>query len=49
MTENNYFTHEQACAIHDAHLMIESDETDYESIEDVLLGETEAFDKEAFE
>ena len=36
----NYFDHEQEDALHDAFLMIHSERTDYENIEDVLVGET---------
>lgn len=40
MTDDNYFNHEQEDVIHDAFLMIVSERTDYENIEDVLVGET---------
>lgn len=38
--EDNYFDHDEEDVVHDAFLMIASSDTDYESIEDVLLGET---------
>lgn len=40
MTDENYFDHEQEDVLHDAFLMIVSERTDYENIEDVLVGET---------
>lgn len=40
MTDDNYFDHEQEDALHDAFLMIVSERTDYDNIEDVLIGET---------
>lgn len=38
--EDNYFDHAEENAVHDAFLMIVSNDTDYENIEDVLVGET---------
>lgn len=38
--DDNWFDHKGENAVHDAWLMIESDKTDYDSIEDVLVGET---------
>lgn len=38
--EDNYFDIDEEDVLHDAFLMIVSDSTDYENIEDVLLGET---------
>lgn len=40
MDNGNYFDHVEEDVLHDAFLMIVSDSTDYESIEDVLVGET---------
>jgi hypothetical protein len=40
MTEDNYFDLTEEDTVHDAFLMIVSSETDYDSIEDVLLEET---------
>jgi hypothetical protein len=40
MSDNNYFDMEQEDVVHDVFLMVKSDKTDYECIEDVLLGET---------
>ena len=37
---DNYFDHEEENAVHDAFLMIIDSRTDYENIEDVLMGET---------
>lgn len=37
---DNYFDSNEEDVVHDVFLMILSDDTDYENIEDVLLGET---------
>ncbi|MFB6352934.1 MAG: hypothetical protein ABEJ92_02500 [Halobacteriales archaeon] len=36
----NYFDHDEEDVLHDAFLMIVCERTDYENIEDVLVGET---------
>lgn len=38
--EDNYYDHDEEDVLHDAFLMIVSERTDYENIEDVLIGET---------
>jgi|APHM01.1.fsa_nt_gi hypothetical protein len=45
-TDGNYFDLGQEDALHDAFLMIEAPDTDYESLEDVLRAET-TFSEEA--
>lgn len=40
MAEENYFNLEEEDALHDAFLMIRSDETEYDNLRDVILGET---------
>lgn len=48
MTDDNYFDIIEEYQVHDAFLMIVSDDTDYNNIEDVLLNET-TFTKESIE
>jgi hypothetical protein len=38
--EENYYNFEQENVVHDVFLMIQSDRTEYETVEDVLLAET---------
>ena len=38
--DNNYFDHDEEDVLHDAFLMMQSEKTTYETIEDVLLNET---------
>lgn len=40
MSNENYFDTTEEDVVHDVFLMILSDENDYESVEDVLIGET---------
>lgn len=37
---DNYFDHKEEDILHDAFLMIADSSTEYENIEDVLIGET---------
>jgi hypothetical protein len=39
-TDNNYFDIKQENVVHDVFLMIESEETEHDCIEDVLIAET---------
>lgn len=48
MNDDNYFDHEQEDVLHDAFLMTVSPRTDYETIEDVLIGET-IYDKDTID
>jgi hypothetical protein len=46
--EDNYFDLDEEDVLHDAFLMIVSERTDYENIEDVLIGET-LFEQESLD